>query len=708
MAVKTSPNEKPRPPWLHAALLLLILFAFARIAWNLGSEDLWWDESLTLQRAESRLLPLLKNEIVLADGRSTLTSTDQHPFFYFLAQAVLLRLAGDDEFVLRFVSASASTLMVPVSLVFAMLYVRRGVFPNTAPLWSALMAAVSPFLLWFGQEARPYALWALLALLSTYLILRATEQPRERDGRRLWAAGYAVTLAMFVATHYYAVLLLPVHAAVIYLAFRARSRILATIMAVGIMVAGLLLITVAFWYVVLRQAAGANFRHISWEILLPDLLNAFSLGLSVDIGRVLVLDLVFGFLALAAAMWALRSRATWAASGWTPVAMIAAPVAGILVGDYLHPVYMTARHLSLIAGPFIVLVGAGLSLAWLLRPWLAVSLAVVLVAASGYSTFNYFTNEEYAQAEFSRLAADLDDKLAPGDLVLIKSPFAWRIFSYYLPNATVNGMPDDNENIDVYGAPLLNQPWSERFAFLEEASTDRRRVWLLVSGTQAHMDLDERIEAWLEGNLFKVQETTYFSQSSLKSHLYLPQVPVFDEVPPTVQNPVEVAFGNRILLHGYNVGDRPGSAVGSAPDSTLALPLTLYWEAAAPTDRRYKYQVKLVEVLDDGAQRLISLVEQEPYAGAIPTIYWDPGKIVVDYTELPPAQWPRLSASEDADRYRLLLQVYDAETLEKLPVTSIGADTGLDTDGQANSGGISVTEDGTTIILPYQWQRTQQ
>ncbi len=43
----------------------------------------------------------------------------------------------------------------------------------------------------------------------------------------------------------------------------------------------------------------------------------------------------------------------------------------------------------------------------------------------------------------------------------------------------------------------------------------------------------------------------------------------------------------------------------------------------------------------DGSTRVISLSEREPYDGAIPTIYWDPGKTIVEYSELPPADWPQ-------------------------------------------------------------------
>lgn len=36
--------------------------------------------------------------------------------------------------------------------------------PPMTPLLAALLGAINPFLLWYGREARPYALWAVLAV----------------------------------------------------------------------------------------------------------------------------------------------------------------------------------------------------------------------------------------------------------------------------------------------------------------------------------------------------------------------------------------------------------------------------------------------------------------------------------------------------------------------------------------------------------------
>jgi len=679
MQASSPTTKQTQRAWPRVLLLFLILLAFARVTWQLGGKDLWWDETLSLQRAESSLPDILLGRLVMSDGFTQVATTDQHPFLFFLLQGLLLRLAGDSEYALRFVPAMAATLLVPSVWAFARRLQRGDAFPPSSPYWAALLAAVSPFFLWYGQEARPYALWAVLAVLSAYPPARLIQ---EGGLSRAWIAGYIALLLMFLTSHYYAVFLLPVHALLLYLWLAERSRVKAAIIAAGLVLGGAALAAAAFWFIIVAQQGGGNFPSISLSMLGPDLLNAFSLGLSVDLADVWLLDLLFGVIAAAGAAWSLRSRRSLRNGGWLPVTLIAAPILAILVVNVFSPAYMNARHMSLLGGPFILLLGAGLGVAWRLRPWFSLLLGAALILGSGCSTFNYFTVEQYAKDDFSRLGNQLDGHIAPGDLVLIKPPFAWRAFSYYLPLATMTGMPGANQNAPTFGAPMLERDWDERFALMDELTRDKRRIWLLISGTHPYADLQGRTEGWLDDNLFKVQETTYFSHSSLKSALYLPEVPVYESLPDSLHNRVDAVLGDTIRLAGIELG------APATPD--LALPVTLYWEAVTPTDRRYKYALRLTEIRDDGATETLSVSEREPYDGAIPTIYWDPGKIIVEYSELPPAPWPQPPDGADAEafwaRYRLTLQVYDAETLEPLPVTQAGA--------------AETAEDGHTLILP--------
>ncbi len=658
------------PAWARLLLLALILVAFARVMWQLDGKNLWWDESLSLQRAESSWLDLVRGRLYLYDGLTYDVTHDQHPFFFFVIQGILLRLAGTSEIVLRLPSVMAVTLLVPVVWTCARFFVRRGIMASGAPLWGALLAAAHPFYLWYGQEARPYALWATLALLSTYCLARATAQ--DAVDTRPWWVAYGVSALMFYTTHFYAVFLLPVQALLLAGWLWARSRRVAIIALAGALVAGAAVGAFAYWSILIRQGGGGNFPEVAPEILFPDLLNAFSLGKSVNITRVWTLDLLFGALALLGTVRAVWGWARLRQGGWLPPALVVGPVVMLLLAMTVYPAYMDARHMSLIGGGFVLLVAAGL--AWLAQ-WGGIgmmgagALALLLVAGMGYSTVNYFTMEEYAKDDFAALGGYLDRRLAPGDVVLVKSPFAWRIFDYYTNIDAIPAAQAAGAHMGKFGVPLLRRvPWDEQEAQIGQWAADYRRVWLILSNTHPYMDLERRIEAWMNENLFNVQEIIYFSHSSLSSTLYLNEVPVYEGLPPHLAQPVTGVFGELIQLVGIEVG---------APvRDDLGIPVTLYWQTLAPTPDRYKYILTLEEVLPDGTNRIMALTEREPYDGAIPTIYWQPGQTIVEYSELPRImgegageRWPRPQTAEDAARYRIYLQVYRADTLQKLPVT---------------------------------------
>ena len=650
--------------WLRVSLLLFTLLAFARVVWALEAKALWWDESLSLQRAEAGLLGLLQGRLVMFDGVDSLLTIDQHPFFFFLLQGLLLRLAGDSEFVLRFVSVMAATLLVPVTWAFTRLLARRQIVPAAGALWAALFAATSPFFLWYGQEARPYALWALLTLLSTYLLLRALAGETGAGSGALhrgWDVGYALVLLATLATHYYAVFMLPVHALIVLLWLWQRRRGWAIGAAGALLVLGALIGGAAAYLILVRQGGGANFPHIQAGLLARDLLNAFSLGLSVDVTRVWWLDLVFGALALLGLGWSLRSSDALRQGGWIAPALLLTPVLAVLAIDVVHPVYMNARHLSLIGGPFIVLLGAGLGVVTARQRLAGVALALLLLAGVGVSTVNYFTLEEYDKDDFHRVGEYLDGRIMPGDLVILKPPFSWRHFAYYLPNADITDPQVRANGIDVYGMPLLLRSWDDSAALLDELTASHPRTWLLISGTHPYADLDGNVEAWFDQHMFQLDDVTYFSHSSLRSKLYLPAPPVLQTPPDQVEYPVDAVFGDQIRLLGYDLGPVTGPNV--------AVPVTFYWQTLSKTDRRYKYVLRLEERTADGGWQPVTTTEREPYDGVIPTAFWDEGITVVEYSELTPPV-PDFPAAPD--RFRLTLQMYDGETLEKLPVTHNG------------------------------------
>ncbi|UTI65002.1 glycosyltransferase family 39 protein [Paraconexibacter antarcticus] len=160
-----------RRPVLALTALALVL----RVA-TIDVQSYWSDEAATvlvLRHSFSGMLHAVWN------GEST-------PPLFYVVDWLWSRLAGTGGIALRLPSAIFGTAAVPV---VAALAARVAGPPRAgrAAVFGAALAAVSPLTVWYGQEARAYALLMLLAAGSTLALLRMLDAP-SRGRLAAWAA----------------------------------------------------------------------------------------------------------------------------------------------------------------------------------------------------------------------------------------------------------------------------------------------------------------------------------------------------------------------------------------------------------------------------------------------------------------------------------------------------------------------------------------
>ena len=158
------------------------------------------------------------------------------PLYYVLAW-VWSEVFGTSEWGVR-----SFTVLVGVATIPVVFLIGRRLGGVRAGLVLALLAAVSPQLVWHAQDARSYALVVLLSACSVLAFLRAAERPAA--GRlAVWAA----VSALAMATHYFAGFLIAVE--VVWLLARgapvARRRTLVACAAVGVAALALVPLAVA-------------------------------------------------------------------------------------------------------------------------------------------------------------------------------------------------------------------------------------------------------------------------------------------------------------------------------------------------------------------------------------------------------------------------------------------------------------------------------
>ncbi|MGQ9714728.1 MAG: glycosyltransferase family 39 protein, partial [Anaerolineae bacterium] len=179
----------------RSLLLATLLAALALRLWRLGAESLWYDETVTLFLAQEDLARLTAH-----------TAGDIHPPLYYYLQHVWLRAAGTGEFAAAFVSLFFGVLLV--ALVYRLAWDLTG--SGTVALLASLLAAFSPYHLWYSQEVRMYTLGACLGLGAGLILWRWLREARAPSGNLglRWLAAYAVVTALGLYTLYYFAFLL--------------------------------------------------------------------------------------------------------------------------------------------------------------------------------------------------------------------------------------------------------------------------------------------------------------------------------------------------------------------------------------------------------------------------------------------------------------------------------------------------------------------
>jgi predicted membrane-bound mannosyltransferase len=334
----------PRRPTLFAVAALTAFGAALRFA-TLDVQSLSGDEGVT-----SALLRMPIGEML-----STLPDTESTPPLYYSLAWLWTQVFGHGEVGMRSLSALAGTAAIPA--VFA---AGRALASARVGVVAAGLAAVSPLLVWYSQEARAYSLLVLLAALSLWLLARSLEEPR---ARRL--AEWAAVCGLALATHYYAGFLVLGEAA--WLVSRVRPRLPALLACAGIAAVALALLPLA-----LDQRSTGNFTRFIEEIDLsqrvkevPKKFLVGEQGTPGDYGQPAeALKLVAAALALlAAGLLLARARGRARAGGFAAAAvgLVAAgfPLAMALFGfDYFAAYLLIAAWV-----PLAVAAAAGLAAA---------------------------------------------------------------------------------------------------------------------------------------------------------------------------------------------------------------------------------------------------------------------------------------------------------------------------------------------------------
>ncbi len=652
---------KQRQVWVEWLILgLILLLALALRLYRLDGQSLWADEG------NSAALALRSLSTITRDA-----AHDIHPPLYYYLLHFWVGFFGNSEIALRSLSALAGT-----ALVLATYLLGRELFSHRTALISALLAAWSPFQIYYSQETRMYilvSLWASLAVLFFVKALRAWVKAEGNRSRLLLFPGLYVcftTAALY--THYFAftvplVTNLSYALAMIVYAPLRRLRTLAVWVVAQMAVVALYLpwLNLAGGQLTTWPAISESF---SLSFLVQELLRIFSLGLSVEQGTTPIV-LAFGLLLLLGALpfvfWGpgqkkpglprLLSRPDLAALAFT-LLYLCLPILTMYVLSLSRPAY-DPKFLLLVTPAFYLLLARGAGAEWLARdartsPGLPVAtivryaitaaLLLFVIAASVPALKNYYFDQRYARDDYRGGAAYVAAAGREGDAIILNAPGQMDIFSYYYEG-----------DLPVYPLPgqrPLDQAKTEET--LERIVAQHRHLYVLFWGTK-ESDPGRFIESWLDEQTFKAMDS-WFGNVRLAVYA-VPEAAVSAEI----QHPLDLLLGDEIALLGYSISS-------SEVESGDILQLTLFWQASEPIEQRYKVFTHVL----DGRSQIVGQRDAEPVGGTRPTTTWEDGEVIADnYGVL-------VLPGTPPGEHQLEIGMYSLETGERLPVSQNGEPLG--------------------------------
>jgi len=589
------------PRGAAALLVLIIIFAFALRLYRLGYQSIWYDEGVSLHLAMKDLRSLTVH-----------TAGDIHPPLYYYLLHFWIRAAGPSEFSAAFLSLIFGVLLVALSYRLA-----DELYGSRIGLLTAFLIAISPFNLWYSHEIRMYTLGAFLGLTSLYCLMRLTGMMgREGRGgtRRYWLGYILSAVAGLYTLYYFAVLLLFENLFVFgwWLFHRLGRKKAPLSLAHWLLAQGAVLLLYLPWLpIALRQALDPPvppWRELTGlGTMLVESWAALSLGQSVDPESAFIWP-VLSFLFAIYLLGVLRPPAGDRDKARTILfcAYTFVPLLVIYVLSLRTPLFHV-RYVFTYSPPFYLLLGLGfVRLKETSRPALAVAL-IVLTVSSGYSIYNFHFAAEYAADDHRGAVGYLEERIAPGDAVLINAGYAYPPFLYYyegeiawrvrLPDYEPSYQHEDGVTIlqtGVIGGDEglgWGDPASDFYSTTEEETAqalerifaEHPRVWVYrIYDTVT--DPNAFIRAWLPEHGRMVGEAQFAGESYMRVQSYL-TAPGPEYQTATLYHPLDVSFAEGVTLLGYE-----GAEGVRAGDD---LSVTLYWEAEKIPERDYDVVVHL-------------------------------------------------------------------------------------------------------------------
>ncbi len=381
-------------------LLGLLVLSFA-LRYTAIHARYWIDEGLSVGIAEHPLADI-----------PGLLRQDGAPPLYYLLLGIWTRLFGDGEARTHALSLGFALLTVPVGFAAA-----RSLFSDRAAWFTAIIAALIPFLSFYAQETRMYSLVVLLSMTvaASHAMVFVMGRPR-------WLGVFVVSGAALLYTHNWGLFLMAGSAIALVPLLRART-VAPRHALIGY---GGIAVLYLPWLPTLIYQASHTGAPWSTSPALRDLPTALS-DAAGGLGPAVAILLAGG-----TGLAAYRAMGRGPGDPRSQEAMIVRTIGFMVlvalvlafVSSQVSPGW-TLRYFAVLIGPLILVVGAVLAQAG--------NLGLVTLALLAVLWLHPPTAKVNNKSDVHHVASLLKGRVAPGDIVVSTHPEQVPVEHFYFP-----------------------------------------------------------------------------------------------------------------------------------------------------------------------------------------------------------------------------------------------------------------------------------
>ena len=449
------------PGWV--CLIPILILAISARATQLTKADIWHDEGYTAAIIKQPLIDIIYT-----------TTTDVHPPFYYIIMHFWQLLFGDSIISLR--SFSAACGVITIALLFFLL---QKIFSKRIAIFGAFLAALGPFLIHYSDEARMYALAALIGVAATYAFIMAVD----RKDKKTWWILYGFLVAIGIYTQYFLALLLPAHFVYLWLKIGGnRTAVIKIFTNKNIwLAAGLCFLLFLPWLPVMISQVG----RVNGEFWIPEV-NKFTIPTTLSMfltyderivryfGLLLLPIMLIVSLVLARKFHKYRA-AIWLMTIWSFLPMII-----IYTLSKGRPIYLD-RYFTYSAPAFYSLIAIYIGIIFSSKRIRNISLSIIFILLIGYYMW-HVGSKNIAEASWNSTNTamnHINENIKSNDSIISGEIYTYFHTSYYNLSGKEIILLKPAEELDWVGEwGLIKKLNTPEIASLNEVKSPR--VWLIL------------------------------------------------------------------------------------------------------------------------------------------------------------------------------------------------------------------------------------